>query len=567
MERGDKTTPTPHPRRRPASQHMVYHGAAEPERRRQMIGRWPLILILLSGVIAPELGAAPQPRGAADAWARFERYLATFDPVGHRVFQPLEKEVPGLTLTGSYSLWFDAFLAGNQRVGFRHRDYRVLQSQSLLELEARYRVSPGVEITSINHLLYDSAYDLQDETGLYADRTDETFRIYDDANRIVRELYLSYRTARLDLIIGKQQIVWGKMDGRYIDVINAIDQRESVQLEASDYEARRLPVWMANVTYLFGRSSLNLLWIPDFESDRNPVYGSPWFSPLVPPDDAVAWTRPDILNGRTNLLGDTIQHRSTPNWGHFSNHEVAVRLDVTMGALTWGLIYYYAWDRRPDDVIIGRQVGGGGDPTLVFERRHSRLHHFGLTADYASALSSVPLVGDLPVVFRVEALLTKDVRFADSRKQAIARDGVLNSGLAKRDTLRMAIALELALPQNTTLIFQPSLFCTFNWRDSLGVGFGSAVGDAWALIPVLSIEHPFRATRDRLRLTTTITPYFSGPERGLQGMKTRVIAKYEFSQFINGKLIYTAYSGGDRTDLYGQYSKWDNIGVEFQYEF
>ena len=70
-----------------------------------------------------------------------------------------------------------------------------------------------------------------------------------------------------------------------------------------------------------------------------------------------------------------------------------------------------------------------------------------------------------------------------------------------------------------------------------------------------------------MKLSLTVLPYISGPQRGFQGIKTRLIATYEFSQFIIVRLIYTDYSGGDKADLYGQYEKWKNIGVELQYEF
>jgi hypothetical protein len=275
---------------------------------------------------------------------------------------------------------------------------------------------------------------------------------------------------------------------------------------------------------------------------------------------------PALLDKLETSSGDILLSPSKPDWDDFGDHEFAVRLDVPTGNLTWGLIYYYAWDRSPDDVIVGK-VDEGGVTRLIFDPRFSRLHHFGLTADYASSLSSVPLIGDLPVVLRVEALLTEGVRFADFAKRDAARDGALNSGLSKRDTLRAAIAVELALPRNTTLIFQPSFFFTFNWHESLGPGFGGAVGDEWAIIPVIHISHPLRATRDRLKFSATVTPYISGPKRGFQGVKTKLVASYEFSQFITGRLIYTDYSGGDRTDLYGQFREWDNIGVELQYEF
>jgi len=75
------------------------------------------------------------------------------------------------------------------------------------------------------------------------------------------------------------------------------------------------------------------------------------------------------------------------------------------------------------------------------------------------------------------------------------------------------------------------------------------------LIPVFFIERPFRFTRDRLRLSLTVNPYLSRPVREWQGLKTKAIASDNFSQFITGRLIYTAYSGGSRTDVYGQFDK------------
>jgi hypothetical protein len=294
---------------------------------------------------------------------------------------------------------------------------------------------------------------------------------------------------------------------------------------------------MANLTYFIGGSSLNFLWIPDFQGNQLPDYGSPWFSPLIPPTDTDAKDNPALLYGMETPDGDTLLPVQEPDWDDIGDHEFAVRLDMPTGALTWGVIYYYAWDRVPNNFIV---VPDEEDP--VFEPRYSRLHHFGGS----------------PLVLRVEALLTRGV---------VLRDDDNSSGLSKRSTLRAAVALELALPHNTTLILQPSFFFTFNWNESLGSGFGSAAGDEWALIPVLSISRPLRATHDRLKLSVTILPYISGPQRGLQGVKTKLIASYEFSQFISGRLIYTDYSGGDKTDLYGQYKEWKNIGVELQYEF
>ena len=100
--------------------------------------------------------------------------------------------------------------------------------------------------------------------------------------RVLRELYVSYRRPWIDLKVGKQQVAWGKMDGQFIDIVNAMDRREFVQLETEDYEWRRLPTWMANSTFYFGNTTVQLLYLFDFEHDRQPLPGSPWASPLIP---------------------------------------------------------------------------------------------------------------------------------------------------------------------------------------------------------------------------------------------------------------------------------------------
>jgi hypothetical protein len=482
------------------------------------------------------------------------------------VRQPVEKQIPALTFKGFYRQWSDINLHSNQRVGNRDKDFRFQQLQNLLELEIHYQISPNIEVTNVNHFLYDGVYNWQDSSGLFAPRVSETARVYHNFERIVRELYLSYRTHSLDVVLGKQQIAWGKMDGRFIDLINPMDLREAVQLEASDFEYRRIPTVMANVTYYFGANSLNLLYIPNFEQDRFPAPGSPWFSPRIPPRDTVL---KGIVDGRiVPTTGSIVRKRKRPSAGDWGDHEYGARLDVSMEPLTWGLIYFYAWNDQPTNFIVGRQVN---DEIIrpIIQPRHTRLHHIGVTADYATALSGMPLVGELPFVLRVEGLLSKGVKFTDRRLQQAALNGADFNGVISRDTLRAAIALEFALPGNTTFILQPSLFYTFNWRNSLvSGGFGGATaGNEWNLLPVVFVERPFRFTRDRLRIGHTVFPFFGAPNKHFEGIKNKLVISYNLSQFITVRLIYTTYDGGGRNDAFGQYDKWDNIGWEVSYEF
>jgi hypothetical protein len=523
--------------------------------------------VVFALTLAAGIGSTAQAEGLSDfSLGSAQRKIAVFDPGGRYLTRPLERRVPGLVAKGQYYFSSGVMFQKNDGAGFREKDFRLLQAQNVFEAEFSYRVSSKLALTSINHFQYDAVYDIESARGIYADKVDREFEYYDDFERIARELYMSYRTPKIDLVVGKQQIAWGKMDGRFIDVINPMDQRESVQLESSDYERRRLPLWMANGTYYFENASVNLLWIPDYNENVNPVYGSPWFSPLIPPTDQMARANKALLNGDVDAGGDRYLLSNSPDWQDIEDHQFAARLDSAIGKLTWGLIYYYAWERNASNEVAGSFVSGP-DTQLTFRPNHNRLHHFGVTSDYAWTASSVPVIGNLPMVLRLEALYTTGVRFADANRQAAARGGSMNNGLSEHNTLRAAVALELALPDNLSIILQPSFYMTQNWNNGLGSGFGGAVADKWALAPVFFIEKPIRATRDRLKLTTTVTPYISWPNRGFQGMKTKVTASYELSQYIRGKITYTSYTGGDMNDLYGQYDDYDNIGIEFGYEF
>ncbi len=502
----------------------------------------------LSILFTAALASTAEAGNVRDLFSKFDRAMATFDPIGTHVRQPIERAIPRLTFRGFYRNWGDVLLDDEDSVGFRNKDFRFAQLQNLFELETNYHIRPGLDIRGVAHALYDGVYDWQDSNGLFADSVSRTAELYHTSERVLRELYLSYRKPGFDLKIGKQQVAWGKMDGQFIDIVNGMDRREFAQLETEDYEIRRLPNWMANATLYFGATSVQMLYIFDFEQDRLPLPGSPWFSPNIPPSS------------------DVVLPAQRPDAGHFDDHQYGIRVDRAAGALTYGFIYMYAWDKFSVDHVLGTQ-NVGGQTVLRLQPRHERLHHAGITADYATTFQDVPLVGSLPTVFRIEALYTNGVRFADFRKRALALAGVATDGTSKRDTLRAAIAIEFGLPSRTTLIFQPSWYQTLDHVEELGAGFGGGFGDEWSFIPVVFLSRPFAFTRDRLSLEFTAFPLIGGPDTGWGGLKTKLRLAYKFSQYIKGQLVYNGYDTGERTDFYGQFNKWDNIGWELSYEF
>ena len=192
--------------------------------------------------------SAAQGNTLGNMFSKFDRAMATFDPIGKHVRQPIERAVPRLQFRGFYRQWSDVLVDEHGEVGFRDQDFRFLQIQNLFELETSYHVAEGLDVKGIAHALYDGVYDWQESDGLFADKINRTMEVYHTSERVLRELYVSYRRPKFDLKLGKQQVAWGKMDGQFIDIVNAMDRRESVQLETEDYEWRRLPTWMANST-------------------------------------------------------------------------------------------------------------------------------------------------------------------------------------------------------------------------------------------------------------------------------------------------------------------------------
>ncbi|MBF0311434.1 MAG: RNA polymerase-associated protein rapA [Magnetococcales bacterium] len=60
---------------------------------------------------------------------------------------------------------------------------------------------------------------------------------------LLRELYVDTKAGKVDLRLGKQQLVWGTADGiKLLDIINPTDWREFTQ---NTMDESRIPVWMA----------------------------------------------------------------------------------------------------------------------------------------------------------------------------------------------------------------------------------------------------------------------------------------------------------------------------------
>lgn len=100
----------------------------------------------------------------------------------------------------------------------------------------------------------------------------------------LREAYVDLYFDRVDLRIGKQQVVWGKADGLFInDIVCPLDMRWFL---LQDFDNIRMGLSMIRADVYLGDWTIEGLWIPDFQPWEFAEPGSDWefhTSPDVPP--------------------------------------------------------------------------------------------------------------------------------------------------------------------------------------------------------------------------------------------------------------------------------------------
>jgi len=105
----------------------------------------------------------------------------------------------------------------------------------------------------------------------------------------LREFYLDTSIKDSIVILGKQQVVWGKSDGlKVLDIVNPQNFREFI---LDDFDQSRIPLWTVNAEIPINNVTLQLLLIPDqtYHEFAKPGSDYQFTSPvIIPPSPAGA---------------------------------------------------------------------------------------------------------------------------------------------------------------------------------------------------------------------------------------------------------------------------------------
>ena len=164
----------------------------------------------------------------------------------------------------------------------------------------------------------------------------------------LREAYLDVYFDRMDLRLGKQQIIWGKADGVFItDIVSPKDLGEFL---LRDFDEIRTGITSLKANYYLGDHTIEVVWIPTF-------------TPTIMPDETSIWSRLPSFP-----LPVTIDESQKGIPERLENSEGFIKYSGMSSLLDFELMAGTMWDDDPTMHIS--PVGESGDSLLLTPRHH-----------------------------------------------------------------------------------------------------------------------------------------------------------------------------------------------------
>ena len=219
----------------------------------------------------------------------------------------------------------------------------------------------------------------------------------------LRELYLDTYINDSIVILGKQQVAWGKSDGlKVLDIVNPQDFREFI---LDDFDQSRIPLWTANTEIPINDVTLQLLLIPDQTYHEFATQGSSYqfTSPIIIPP-----TPP----GASVVINPTI----TPD-NVIQDADAGFRLSTFTNG--WDLTFNYLYHYDDTPVLFRTLNVTSNGLNITLNPQYKRTHLIGATFSNT--------FGDLTLRGEVGYLTDKYI----STTNPLDADGIVKSGELK----------------------------------------------------------------------------------------------------------------------------------------
>lgn len=220
----------------------------------------------------------------------------------------------------------------------------------------------------------------------------------------LRDFYVEYRGTNSLFRIGKQQIVWGRLDGiKVLDVINPQEFREFI---LDDFGDSRIGLWSAYLDVARGDWRAELVAVPDGTAHAIPGEGA-WFE----------LTAPRFRFGAAP--GDPALPILAAEAAHSAEQGAAgLRVSRRLGRFDVAAVAYTGRDHEP----LGRIAARNGDAFI--ERFYERRRLFGFSAErgFGPAVLRLEYAWQPDRHFNTRSADSLDVARLDQQRGAIGFD-------------------------------------------------------------------------------------------------------------------------------------------------
>lgn len=232
----------------------------------------------------------------------------------------------------------------------------------------------------------------------------EPLKLGGDGTLELRDVYWERRLDSGLLRLGKQQIVWGRLDGiKVLDILNPQSFREFI---LDDFSDSRISLWSAYLDLFVGDWRIELAAIPDASAHEIPEPGA-WYELRAPRFRFGATVGAPGLSSSTG-----------GGHGGADDGALGLRLSRSLGRVDVSMLAYSGNDHEP----LGRVVDGGTTPRI--ERFHERRELLGISAETAAGALALRAEAALQPsrTFNTRSALTLDTAEADQLSLGIGAD-------------------------------------------------------------------------------------------------------------------------------------------------
>ncbi len=415
-----------------------------------------------------------------------------------------------------------------------------MKIENTIQMGVEYRPTDYLHLFGLFKFYYDGVFDAEEQ---YKPARSELYRT-NVTNDWLRELYVDFLSDRLDVRLGRQQVVWGTADGvKILDAVNPTDMRE---FTLDDYADSRIPLWMVKLEYApTVNGTFQFLFVPDFQAN------------YIPPLDAPFTFRASKL-GQANVaywksLGGSVSRHEDVKpepWKDLADTTIGLRwLDVVGGfeyTLNFLYGYYlsganYSWTEPPSGPPSGR--------TLNLEKRYERIKLYG--ASFTKALTKGPLSG---LTIRGEFAYIQDVPTYYGTDGSVA-------GLVKMDNFNYVLGFDKYLVTNWFASLQFIQFITSKASyQGNSLLFGPTLGPMDQVTTMLSLKVSTDFMHERLKPDILVIYGFDNDWKITPKVQFEIL---DSLMAVAGVHIFE----GKPQNLYGQFDENDELFFELRFGF